>query len=455
MERALFILGLCALSFAYGAATIQLEVFPYHLLREAKLGWEAWAQVGDERLPKAFERFEEGAPPAPQAKWLAPHAGADKVPQYILVSGGPYQLMARCPTFGCMAWITDRGGRVVHAWEVDLDELRAGNTGVAGELNRLSVYPVGMALGDDGSLVITLQGRDTYPVYLGMVKVDRAGRIVWKRFDRSHHWPVADASGRIYAPYARQLKNLRHAGDSAVGLACGSGEASVDGIRVLDADGTPLREIGVLESLLRAGYGGLFYGLRDGCDPTHLNSIALVPASAAKALPEAAPGDLLVSLRETNTVALLGAADGSVKYMVTGRTAAQHSPQFLPDGRVLVFDNLGGERSRGGSRVVRLDLVKGTAETVFPRGDESSVRSETAGHISVTEDGERALVSITHQGRIVEIDVASGKPLWTYDNTHDIGAFLKASGIDAAVPRARFAVYGAYYVRNPVFLEAK
>ena len=451
MERLLLVLALCVLSFGYGAATIYLEIFPYRLLREAKLGWEAWAQVGAERLPKAFERFEEGAPPRPQAKQLASGAGAE----YVLVSGGPYQLMERCPTFGCIAWITARDGRVVHAWEADLDELRAGISGVAGELNRLSVYPVGMALGDDGSLVVTLQGRDTYPVYLGIVKLDRAGRMVWKRFDRSHHWPATDASGRIYAPYARQLKNLRHAGDSAVDLLCKSGEASIDGIRVLAADGTPLREIGVLEGLLRSGYGGLFYGLRDGCDPTHLNSIALVPAAAAKALPEAAPGDLLISLRETNTVALLGAADGRVKYMMTGRTAAQHSPQFLPDGSVLVFDNLGGERSRGGSRVARLDLVKGTAETVFPRGEEFSVRSETAGHISVADDGARALVSSTHDGRIVEIDVASGKPLWTYDNTHDIGAFLKASGIDATVPRARFAVYGAYYVRNPAFLEAK
>jgi hypothetical protein len=312
-----------------------------------------------------------------------------------------------------------------------------------------------MALGEDGSLVVTFQGRDTYPVYIGLIKLDRGGRILWKRFDRSHHWPAIDARGRIYAPYARQVKDLRHAGGSAVGLLCKSGEASVDAIRVIDADGTPLREIGVLEAFLRSGYGGLFYGLRDGCDPTHLNSIALVPPSAASALPEAAPGDLLVSLRETNTVALLNAADGRVKYMVAGRTAAQHSPQFLPDGSVLVFDNLGGERSRGGSRVVRLDLVKGTAETVFPRSDDFPVRSETAGHISVSEDGARALISITHQGRIVEIDVASGEALWSYDNTHDIGAFMKASGIEAHTPRARFAAYGAYYVRNLDFLEGK
>ena len=188
MERLLFVLALCALSFGYGAATIQLEIFPYRLLKEAKLGWEAWAKVGEQRMPTAFEAFEEGAAPRPQAQRVAAHAGAE----HVLVSGGPYQLMERCPRFGCIAWISDREGRVVHTWEVDLDEARAGLTGIAGNVNRLSLYPVGMALADDGSLVVTFQGRDTYPIYIGLIKVDRRGRIVWKRFDRSHHWPAME-----------------------------------------------------------------------------------------------------------------------------------------------------------------------------------------------------------------------------------------------------------------------
>ena len=66
-----------------------------------------------------------------------------------------------------------------------------------------------------------------------------------------------------------------------------------------------------------------------------------------------------------------------MKYLVAGRTAAQHSPQFLPDGSVLVFDNMGGSRALGGSRVVRLDLVKGTARTIFPRGRNAMVPVQT------------------------------------------------------------------------------
>jgi hypothetical protein len=456
MDRILFIFGLAALSFMYGVVTVQYEIFPYQALREAKLGLSAWASMEPQkrRFPKAFERFEEGAAAAPQAQQLQQDAGAE----HVLVTGGPYQLMERCPSWGCMAWITDRSGKIVHSWEVDLGELWDGLSGVSGDANRLSLYPVGMALGNDGSLVVSFQGRDTYPVHIGIIKLDRRGRILWKRFDRSHHWLAMDSSGQIYTPFSTSFKELKHIGATNVDVICESGYSGIDAIRVLSAQGKPLRELPLLDSFLRSGYSGLFYAVRDGCNLTHLNSIAIVPQEVVPAIPGAAQGDLLVSLRETNTVALLDGNTAAVKYALSGRTAAQHSPKFLPDGTVLVFDNLGGQRELGGTRVVRLDLVKGTVETVFPKDGEKQllpVHSQTAGHIDVSADGKRALVAVTHQGRIIEIDVASGAPLWVYQNTHDIRGFLEANDIDARRTRARFATYGAYYVDDLDFLKER
>jgi hypothetical protein len=452
MERILFVIGMCAVAFMYGVATMQYEIFPYRVLKEAKLGLEAWAAMdrNNTRYPKAFEKFEEGASPAPQAKPLDEGLGKE----HILVTGGPYQMMERCPTWGCMAWISDRAGKVLHAWEVNLDELWKDLQGVTGDVSHLSLYPVGMALGRDGSLAVSFQGRETYPVQIGIVKLDRAGSVLWKRFDRSHHWITADASGQIYTPAAAFVRDLKGIGGTRVDLKCKTGESGVDSIRVLSADGQPVRELKVMEPVMKSGYAGLFYAIREGCNPTHLNSIALASPQVAKAIPGAAAGDLLVSLRETNAVALLDGNTAAVKYLVHGRTAAQHGPQFLPDGTVLVFDNLGGDKALGGTRVARIDLVKGTAETVFPK-DESlgPVWSETAGHIDVSADGKRALVAITHQGRVVEIDVASGRPLWVYENTHDIARFLKANDLNAKVTRARFATYGAYYVTDVDFLK--
>jgi len=123
---------------------------------------------------------------------------------------------------------------------------------------------------------------------------------------------------------------------------------------------------------------------------------------------------------------------------------------------VIALDNLGGDRKLGGTRIVRINLVNGASETIFPKGNEKDllpVFTEVAGQIDVSPDGKRALVSVTHQGRVIEIDVASGTPLWVYDNTHDIAKFLEAADIRADHTRARFATYGAYYVSNIEFLK--
>jgi hypothetical protein len=260
-----------------------------------------------------------------------------------------------------------------------------------------------------------------------------------------------DEAGQIYTPFSTYVKDLKHIGGSGVTVKCATGQSGMDGIRILSPEGKSVRELTLLDNFVRAGYSGLFYGVRDGCNLTHLNSVALASASVAKALPGAAAGDLLVSLRETSSVALLDGKTGAVKYMVAGRTAAQHGAQFLPDGTVIALDNVGGDRKLGGTRIVRINLLNGASETVFPKGNENDllpVFTEVAGQIDVSADGKRALVSVTHQGRVIEIDVASGAPLWVYENTHDIAPFLRQAEIRSDTTRARFATYGAYYVRG-------
>jgi hypothetical protein len=454
MDKILFVLGIAIASFLYGVVTVKLEIPPYRWLHQAKLGWDAWGAIERDksRFPNNFEQFEAAAPPAPQAKRLGEGAGDE----LILVTGGPYEMMDRCPTWGCMAWIADRSGKVLHTWEVNLDELWSGIKGFSGEVNHLALYPVGMALGDDGSLVITFQGRDTYPIQIGIAKVDRAGHVLWKRFDNSSHWIAVDERGLIYTPFTVYRRDAQHLGGTGVEIRCRTGEANVDRIRVLSQDGQPVRELKLVDRFIEAGYRGVFYGLRDGCDPVHLNSIDIVTPEIARHIPRAAAGDLLISLRESSLVGLVDGESGRVKYAMSDRTAAQHGLHFLPDGTALAFDNMGGDRALGGSRVVRLDLVKNTAHTVFPRPGERQLVpffSATAGHIDVSADGRRALVTVTHQGRVVEMDVDSGRPLWTYDNTHDIGKYLEHHGLRAPTTHARFATYGAYYVHNANFLK--
>ena len=124
---------------------------------------------------------------------------------------------------------------------------------------------------------------------------------------------------------------------------------------------------------------------------------------------------------------------------------------------MLVLDNRGGDRSDGGTRIVRIDLDTSEVVKIFPRRNATDVlpvRTITAGHIDLSDDGRRALVSVTRDGRVLEIDVENGAVLWEYTNTHDIADFLRAIGMETKTTIARFATYGAYYVGRPSFLQA-
>ena len=44
--------------------------------------------------------------------------------------------------------------------------------------------------------------------------------------------------------------------------------------------------------------------------------------------------------------------------------------------------------------------------------------SRVAGHIDLSRDGNRALMAVTHQGVVWEIDLEQGKVLWEYIYVH-------------------------------------
>lgn len=447
-----FVLALCALAFAYGVAAMRFKIFPYTVITKAEAAAVALTSLGADDLMAGALELDPKAPAAPTVKTLAAGAGTER----LLVAGGPYQMMSRCPTHGCWAWVIDRQGNILHSWEVDLDKLLAGMPKPAGRTKTSNFYPQGMALQPDGSLVFTIIGFNTYPYQIGLAKVSKSGEVLWTRWTNNHHWIVTDAAGTIYAPGMTFKKDMTYFGESFVDTRC-NGQVMAESIDIFAPDGTLQRRYDLIDTIERSDRPGLLYGLRDGCDPIHLNSIDLATPAAAVRLPGVEAGDMLVSLRESDTIAVVGRRDGLIKYAVTGRTAAQHSPKFLPDGTVLVFDNLGGRRKTGGSRIVRVDLATGETSTVFPReGNTAELPfvSDDGGHLEISPDGKRAMVITKEPGRAIEIDIATGQPLWSLRSGMDIGPYLKANGIDAPTTRAWFKNWGVYYITDTLFETA-
>ncbi len=438
-----FVLALCCGAFAYGVVTMKMKIFPYQLFVNAKLAAASLRLMEDENVLNGMTRFDDKTNLASSVKMLDPAAGSE----LLLVTGGPNRDAFHCPKFGCLAWIINRRGEILHSWPLDLEGLFTDAGGFVRPTELQNFYPVGLELQTDGSLIATFHCRNFYPYAVGIARIGRKGEIIWKHLDNAHHWFTTTEDGLILSPVQLRPKVKFFPGTS-IEARCPT-PIYDEGVRVYRADGSVVKTLSALSSLSESGYPGLLYGLRNDCDPIHINSVEAVTPAIASKLPGASAGDFLVSLREPSVVAVIDQVDGHIKKLVSGRTAAQHSAHFLPDGSVVAFDNLGGSQATGGSRIARIDLSTGKTDTLFPRdGSEALLPfyASDGGHISVSPDSKRLMISTKDDSRDIEIEIATGKPLWSMTHIHDVAPFMPGGNDKSKVVTALFKSWGTYYV---------
>lgn len=442
--KIILIASLCAIFYSVGAATILFQVFPYKQLRTVAEGFRARLALEKDNLPIGFDGWIDEALPAPET-----FAGAGDEP--ILIGGGPGRRLDLCPTHGCLAWVIDRKGNVLHTWEIDFEKIIAADTVHVGRLNTTNLSPIGMALMRDGSLVVSFHGRNLFPYQVGIAKVSRDGEIEWVRDDLSHHWLAMRGDGVILAPFAEVAMNAKHFGATDLPLRCRTGAVYDEGVRAISPDGKTLFEKPFLELFSAAQFPGLFYSMNDGCDPLHVNSVDVADAAIAAANDGVEEGDILVSVRELSAIVLLDKDASRIKKAIIGRTAAQHSAVFAPEGGVLAFDNRGGAMDQGGSRVAWVGFNNETPKTVFPAGN-VKLRSQYQGHVDPGAGG-RLLVTSSSEGLVYEIDGATGGVLWRFQSSEPTGAYKAEFGVKPEKPFARYGLTAAYYVSDAGFLE--
>lgn len=452
----LFVLGLGFFSYLYGTASARFGLFPYQVVHDAWIGGKAlrelWANRFDRKPPGALN-FE--AEPGAVAYLARNTDGALPERDLILMTGGPYELMSECPELGCLAWIMDRAGTIYHTWPIDRNEPWGHVERARGFSQADDVYPESMHLYDSGDLLVSYHARDKFPYSVGLAKFDKDGEVLWKRDSFSHHWFYVDEGGMIYAPSHEIIESPLSIPGTDEQLVCEAKKVYEDVILVLFQDGSIARRISVLQALFESDYGALVHLTQDVCDPLHLNDVRLLTEEDALEYPELAPGDMLISLRNLNTVAVLDAVTARVKWIASGLTLRQHAPRFLGDNDILIFDNLGGPVDKGGSRLVRIGLAAREVSTLFPVADtppEVSFFSRIAGHIDLDMERSRVLASLTMQGRVLEIELQTGDVLWEYDHIHDVTRYMQSTGQGDNERFARFGINGAYFVESPSFL---
>jgi len=315
-------------------------------------------------------------------------------------------------------YLIDMEGNLLHQWTVSFNEIWPKAKHLDSQPGDLYQQITGSMLMKNGDVILNI-----YRV--GLVKLDRFSNVVWKVPIRAHHqfnpslrdslWvPCEDGADRRYPEKAKKRGSLE--------LDIHNPEAVCE----VSFDGKLLRKIDVVEAFFRSGLGPMLLsvGLKedknyhfysDGDSFTHLNDIEVVTKDVADAFPIFKAGDLLLSLATQSLLAVMDPDTETIKWTMRGPFFMQHDPDILPNGKILLFDNLGASldpREYNGSRILEIDPATAKVQTVYGSSSKNFFCSQTEGDQQLLENGNLMIVESV-RGRIFEID-PSGEIVWCY-----------------------------------------
>lgn len=318
----------------------------------------------------------------------------------------------------------DLSGNVLHRWRVSFNDIWKDTPGwPPTPIGDWDTDIHGMQLYPDGSIVFNFE-------YNGLVKIDRCSKVVWKLAQETHHSVEMDDAGNLWVP-ARKKHAERHA--QFPSLKEGIEE---DLILQVSPDGNVLRTIPLMESLLTSGLAGLVFVARNAdlsgqlVDITHLNSVDVLSSQLATRFPQFRAGDLLLSMRNLNLIAVMDPDTGRIKWWKSGSFIQQHDADFLADGTIGLFDNRGEaenplDSNYRSSRLLRIDPRTGEESVMYASDARNIFFTAIRGNQQFLPGG-NVLITEWVAGRVFEV-TPTGDIVWQFVNTYDEDEVLQVS----------------------------
>ena len=299
------------------------------------------------------------------------------------------------------ALLADMSGEVLHTWSASfLDVWRADpgetfpeRTQGAGFWRRAFLFPNGDVLGIFD--------------WHALVKLDRDSNVIWANFAGYHHDLEVLDDGRIVT-LVREARILPRIHEEMPVLE--------DFLVVLDEEGRELRRISLLDAFENSPLSNILDEMKPHGDIFHTNTVEVLDGLLADRLPAFKAGNVLISVRELDVIAVLDMETGLIAWALRGPWSRQHQPTVLDGGTILVFDNA---PKRGASRVIEFDPVRKELRWLYQGDDLTMFFSKTCGSNQRLPNG-NTLVSETDRGRAFEVTM-DGEIVWEYMNPAQTG----------------------------------
>jgi outer membrane protein assembly factor BamB len=269
----------------------------------------------------------------------------------------------------------------------------------------------------------------------GLVKMDKNSKVIWKYFDYVHHHLDVTEDGKIYV----LTNNIRN--NVIKGYEYLAPPRIDDSVVVLSPEGKRIKKVSIMDAMLRSPYGRMMRSIAWDIkqDYLHTNSIEYIDGATAAKLPFAKEGQVLLSMRDIDTVAVLDLDKEEIVWAIQGSWHRQHDADLLSNGHVMLFDNWGHYEPGGGSRVIEFDPV--TLEMVWDHtGDEKHLFSSPIRSGQERLPNGNTLITESDGGRLLEV-TPGGEIVWEYINPVRGGGQGKlipvlSQGVDRIEPKA-------------------
>lgn len=408
--RLAFFGALLFFAFVYGYLTKSRGLPPARFIATAKQGWSDLKERMNIEKPWYYI-------PTGLTRKTVVHDADAVSPGLTLIGaiGADGHLFAR---------IIDRDGQIINEWNLDWFDIWPHATHLAKDLLPKSApgtFLHGMLLTEDGGLIFNYEG-------LGMVRVDACGKVVWRLPERTHHSLFRDDDGDIWSPlvvsHPKAVKKWRYYNPSWDEFF----------IIKVSPDGKVLFRKSVYDLMRENDLLGMLYMAPPGHwgpemhgDALHLNDVEVFSAKMTPGFFQ--PGDIMISLRNINSIVVFESKSLKVKYVSAGHYIRQHDPDFVDGNTISVFDNHDlGEREDGiQSRIVLESVPSGKTKIAFQGTRELPFYTDIMGREQWLPNG-NLLVLEARNGRILEID-PTGRLVWEYNNIVQPGLLAALSDV--------------------------
>jgi hypothetical protein len=150
----------------------------------------------------------------------------------------------------------------------------------------------------------------------------------------------------------------------------------------------------------------------------HTNTVELLDGRFAHSHPAFAEGNVLISIRFLDAIAVVDLDLAEVVWAATGTFKRQHEPTILKNGNLLLFDNEGPGPDNFSTvqeyRLPEMELVweyRGSREVPFYSHTCGTAQRLPNGNTLITESDAGRAIEVTQNKRIV----------WEYINPHRAG----------------------------------